>query len=70
MSTSSLFPTAVEIKRILAAVQRSGVDIGKIEVEPARIRIFLSMDTDVKTTAEQAYDSWLRGQGSGGSKTS
>lgn len=42
MATSNLYPTAPEIKRLIAAVQRAGVAIGTIEIEPARIRIFTS----------------------------
>ena len=42
MPTSNLYPTSPEIKRLIAAVQRAGVPIGTIEIEPARIRIFTS----------------------------
>jgi len=42
MATSNLYPTTPEIKRLIAAVQRAGVPIGTIEIEPARIRIFTS----------------------------
>ena len=60
MSSNSIFPSTIEIKRILAAVQRSGVPIGKIEIEPARIRVFSAPEPTEKPADETAYDVWMR----------
>jgi hypothetical protein len=57
MPPTNLFPTTVEIKRILAAVQRSGLIIGKVEIEPARIRVFSAMDPNEKPIKESIYES-------------
>ncbi len=34
------FPSSVEIKRVLAAATRAGIDIGSVEIHPAKITIY------------------------------
>ena len=56
MASNNLYPTTPEIKRLLAAVQRAGVPIGTIEIEPARIRIFTAAPADPDRLTP--YDLW------------
>jgi len=58
MSPNDFFPSTVEIKRILSAVKRAGVSIGKVEIEPARIRVFAAPEPSDKISAEKAFDDW------------
>jgi len=37
--TNPKFPGSVEIKRVIAAVTRAGIDIGSIEIQPRKIII-------------------------------
>lgn len=58
VTAKNLFPNTTEVKRLIAAVQRTGVDIECIEIEPARIRIF--SDKASKREPLSAYDEWKR----------
>jgi hypothetical protein len=52
------FPPSVEIKRVLAAAQRAGIQIGSVEIEPRKITIHRDDETDPRSAAEIAYDQW------------
>jgi len=39
MPSNLKFPSSVEIKRVIAAASRAGIEIGSIEIEPRKITI-------------------------------
>lgn len=56
MTRANLYPPTPDLKRLIAAVQKAGVPIGTIEIEPARIRIY----TTNQAAPDQLtpYDLW------------
>jgi hypothetical protein len=58
MPSSKKFPPSPEIKRVIYAAQTAGIEIGSIEIEPNRIRIYTL--TEKKDQEEQLspYDLW------------
>lgn len=61
MPSNLKFPSTVEIKRVIAAAIRAGVDIGSIEIEPRKITIHSSTED----TLESDYDIWKMNEGPG-----
>ena len=60
MSSKLKFPSSVEIKRVIAAAIRAGIDIGSIEIHPRKITIH----PKEKNAAQVSdYDRWKGGEG-------
>jgi hypothetical protein len=60
MPAKSLYPTTVEVRRLIDAVQKTGIQIGKIEIEPARVRIYaFSQPADEPMSAYERYKASL-----------
>lgn len=55
MPSNLKFPPSVEIKRVIAAASKSGIEIGSIEIESRRIIIHASTRAETGATA---YDLW------------
>lgn len=60
MPNNPKFPGSVEIKRVIAAVNRAGIEIGSIEIQPRKIIIHPREDNE---PALDAYDLWKMSQG-------
>jgi hypothetical protein len=60
MPSNPTFPGSVEIKRIITAVIKAGVDIGSIEIEPQKITIH-PKEKNAPSISE--YDLWKISQG-------
>jgi hypothetical protein len=60
MPNNPKFPPSVEIKRVIAAVIRAGIEIGSIEIYPRKITI---QPREKNAPAISDYDSWKLSQG-------
>ncbi len=60
MPNSPKFPPSVEIKRVIAAAIRAGIEIGSIEIYPRKITIH-PREKDAPVITD--YDSWKLSQG-------
>jgi hypothetical protein len=60
MPSNSKFPPTVEIKRVIAAAMRAGIEIGSIEIHPRKITI-CSREGNAPEVTE--YDIWKMSQG-------
>jgi hypothetical protein len=60
MPSNLKFPSSVEIKRVIAAAIRAGIDIGSVEIQPRKITIHPRAPNASKITD---YDSWKLSQG-------
>ena len=60
MPSTSTFPGSVEIKRVIAAASRAGIEIGSIEIYPNKITIHSRDPADLQGLSE--YDLWKMGQ--------
>lgn len=56
MPSNPKFPSSVEIKRVIAAATRAGIDIGSIEIQADKITIRPRGRTDAEGLGE--YDLW------------
>ena len=56
MPSNQKFPASVEIKRVIAAAARAGIEIGTIEIHPDKITIHPRDPSDVGGLSE--YDLW------------
>jgi hypothetical protein len=54
------FPSSVEIKRVIAAAVRAGIEIGSIEIHPEKIIIQPKENNDPGITD---YDIWKMSEG-------
>ena len=61
MPSNPTFPGSVEIKRVIAAVVRAGIEIGSIEIHPRKITIH-PREKDALQISD--YDIWKISQGS------
>jgi len=61
MPSNPKFPSSVEIKRVIAAASRAGIEIGSIEVHSDKITIHSRDAADLQGLSE--YDLWKMGQG-------
>lgn len=62
MTVQSLYPSTTEIKRLIAAVEKAGVEIGTIEIEPARVRIYAATPTPTPVSPRQRIDEYFERQ--------
>jgi len=53
--TNQKFPGSVEIKRVIAAVIRAGIEIGSIEIRPDKITVYPKDDGEPPISD---YDLW------------
>jgi hypothetical protein len=60
MPSSQKFPPSVEIKRVIAATIRAGIEIGSIEIRPGKIIIHRREKSEPEITA---YDNWKMDHG-------
>ena len=60
MPSNSKFPPTVEIKRVIAAAVRAGIEIGSIEIHPDKITIH-PREKDASPITE--YDTWKMSEG-------
>jgi len=60
MPSNQKFPPSVEIKRVIAAAIRAGVEIGSIEIHPRKITIY---PTARNVPAITDYDVWKLSEG-------
>ena len=60
MPSNSKFPSSVEIKRVIAAATRAGIEIGSIEIHLDKITIHSRDPADPQGLSE--YDLWKMGQ--------
>jgi|GEM_PF-2089136 len=60
MSSNLKFPSSVEIKRVIAAAVRAGIEIGLIEIHPRKITIH-SREEIAPATSD--YDLWKMSEG-------
>lgn len=56
MPNNPKFPPSVEIKRVIAAASRAGIEIGSIEIQSDKITIHRRDPTDAEGLSE--YDLW------------
>jgi hypothetical protein len=61
MPSNPKFPTSVEIKRVIAAAARAGIEIGSIEIEADKITIHSKYPGNEPGLSE--YDLWKMSQG-------
>jgi hypothetical protein len=59
MPSNLKFPPSVEIKRVIAAVVRAGIEIDSVEIQPRKITI---QSRDPNSTAISDYDAWKTGE--------
>ena len=57
------FPTSPEIKRVLSAVRAAGIIVSFVEIEPSRLRIFVSHEWEAPSSEESAFDRWKKNEG-------
>ncbi|MCG6120048.1 MAG: hypothetical protein MEP44_05335 [Blastomonas sp.] len=62
MTQASLYPSSIEIKRLIAAVEKAGVEIGTIEIEPARVRIYAATANPGPVEKRNRVDEWFERQ--------
>jgi hypothetical protein len=55
MPSNLKFPPSVEIKRVIAAASRAGIEIGSIEIHPRKI-IIQPKEKDAPALSD--YDTW------------
>ena len=55
MPSNPKFPPSAEIKRVIAAASRAGIEIGSIEIHPEKIIIFRRENDGPEISA---YDVW------------
>jgi hypothetical protein len=60
MPNNPKFPPSVEIKRVIAAAIRAGIEIGSIEIHPRKITIH-PREKDAPAISD--YDSWRMSEG-------
>jgi hypothetical protein len=60
MPSNPTFPGSVEIKRVIAAVIRAGIEIGSIEIHPRKITIHAKEEN---APAISDYDLWKISEG-------
>ena len=60
MPNNPKFPSSVEIKRVIAAAIRAGIEIGSIEIQPRKITI---RPTEKNASAISDYDLWKMSEG-------
>jgi hypothetical protein len=60
MPSNLKFPSTVEIKRVIAAAIRAGVEIGSIEIHPRKITIQPREGNEPEISA---YDLWKMSEG-------
>jgi len=60
MSSKLKFPSSVEIKRVIAAAIRAGIDIGSVEIQPRKITI---RPRDQNAAQISDYDLWKGSDG-------
>jgi hypothetical protein len=60
MPANLKFPSSVEIKRVIAAAIRAGINVGSIEIHPRKITIRPREKNAAEITD---YDSWKLSQG-------
>ena len=60
MSNNLKFPPSVEVKRVIAAAIRAGIEIGSIEIHPEKIVIHPKEENAPPITD---YDIWKMSQG-------
>jgi hypothetical protein len=58
--TNQKFPGSVEIKRVIAAVIRAGIEIGSIEIRPDKITVYPKDDGEPPISD---YDLWKMSEG-------
>lgn len=61
MPASRKFPPTVEIKRVIAAAERAGIEIASIEIQPGRVT--LHARTRPETPPLTPYDIWKMSEG-------
>jgi hypothetical protein len=60
MSSNPKFPSSVEIKRVIAAASRAGIEIGSIEIHPRKITIH---PREKNAPPMSEYDIWKISEG-------
>jgi hypothetical protein len=60
MPNNPKFPSSVEIKRVIAAAVRAGIEVGSIEIHPTKITIY-PREKDAPTLSD--YDLWKLSEG-------
>jgi hypothetical protein len=60
MPSTLKFPPTVEIKRVIAAEERAGIEIGSIEIQPRKITIHPKEENEDPNTE---YDRWKMREG-------
>jgi hypothetical protein len=60
MPNNPKFPPSVEIKRVIAAAIRAGIEIGSIEIQPGKITI---RPREKSAPAISDYDLWKMSEG-------
>jgi hypothetical protein len=60
MPSNLKFPPSVEVKRVIAAVMRAGIEIGSIEIHPRKIIIH---PKEQGAESISAYDLWKMSEG-------
>ena len=61
MPSNPTFPSSVEIKRVIAAAARAGIEVGSIEIEADKITIHPRDPGNAPGLSE--YDLWKMSQG-------
>ena len=61
MPSNPKFPSSVEIKRVIAAVARAGIEIGSIEIQSDKITVHPRDPGNAPGLSE--YDLWKMSQG-------
>jgi len=60
MPSNQKFPSSVEIKRVIAATFRAGIEIGSIEIHPRKI-VISARKPDALSISD--YDLWKMSEG-------
>ncbi|HMI19008.1 MAG TPA: hypothetical protein VK533_05640 [Sphingomonas sp.] len=56
------FPPTVEIKRVIAAAERAGIEIASIEIQPGRITIQARELSGKNVSIDDEFDLWKASQ--------
>jgi len=60
MPSNHRFPPSIEIKRVITAALRAGIEIGSIEIHPRKITIY---PTAMNAAPITDYDVWKMNEG-------
>jgi hypothetical protein len=66
MTSNPKFPGSVEIKRVIAAATRAGIEIGSVEIQPRKIVIHAKEDREPELSP---YEVWKMSEGRSSRRT-